>query len=54
MKGYWCPKLDDLGVLNYKRYDGEIAMHLPHDMSSTFTTRWTEQALNEIKLCKIQ
>lgn len=54
MKGYWCPKLDALGVLNYERYDGEIAMHLPHDMRSTFTTRWTEQELNEIKRCKIQ
>lgn len=54
MEGYWQPKLDALGVLNYERHDGEFAMHLPHDIRSTFTTRWTEQELNEIKRCKIQ
>ncbi len=51
---YWDKKLDELGILHYIRENGDEAIHRPHDMRMTFSTRWADQGLNEIYRKKIQ
>lgn len=51
---YWNKKLEELGILHYVRENGDEAVHLPHDMRVTFSTRWADQGLNEIYRQKIQ
>ena len=51
---YWRPILQNIGILQYKKEDGEIAEHLPDDTRHTFTTMWKEKKLDEAMRRKIQ
>ena len=51
---YFTPVLLDIGILNYKNDNGEMAEHLPHDTRHTFTTMWKEKKLDEAMRRKIQ
>lgn len=54
LEDYWDPKLESLGILHYIRENGDEAKHLPHDVRVTFSTRWSDQNLNQVKRSKIQ
>ena len=54
LETYWNKKLDEIGILEYVRENGDEAIHKPHDIRVTFATRWADQGLNEIYRNKIQ
>lgn len=51
---YWNKTLQSLGILEYTRLDGQVCKHKPHDIRTTFATRWAEQGLNPIYADKIK
>lgn len=51
---YWNKALRSLGILEYTRLDGVKCQHKPHDIRTTFATRWAEQGLNPIYGDKIK
>lgn len=51
---YWNKTLRLLGILEYTRLDGTTCQHKPHDVRTTFATRWAEQGLNPIYADKIK
>ena len=54
LDSYWIPKLDALGIYHYIRENGDEAVHLPHDVRATFSTRWADQRLDQTLRKKIQ
>lgn len=54
LDSYWIPKLDALGIYHYMRENGDKAVHLPHDVRATFSTRWADQSLDQNLRKKIQ
>ena len=54
LDSYWVPKLDALGIYHYVRENGDEAVHLPHDVRATFSTRWADQGLDQTLRKKIQ
>ena len=51
---YWNKTLKNLGILEYTRLDGTTCQHKPHDIRTTFATRWAEQGLNPVFADKIK
>lgn len=51
---YWIPTLKSLGIYNYVRENGDKAVHYPHDVRTTFSTRWADQGLDQTLRKKIQ
>lgn len=54
LENYWEPKLESIGILHYIRENGDEATHRPHDVRVTFSTRWSDQNLDQVKRSKIQ
>ncbi len=54
LESYWIPKLKEIGIYEYTRENGDSAVHLPHDVRVTFSTRWADQKLDQTLRQKIQ